>query len=221
MCLLLGPKDMDIECQEKKGRDRGRCLDACVLVSILVLFAALTAMAVVCVPVLMALRSQVGSVLHPFQFAKEELKGLSPSPAYKMQKFAFLEAVSSKLVNSTVEWAPVHYSAGESVGSNFNFDSKQHSLWPKRAGTYFIYLNLNLTCTYRCSTGLLSVNVGHKLSCQVHLLAGSEQASKRCWTVGWLDANTQLLTHMSVAKEGLENWKLELTGSNLGMFLVD
>ncbi|XP_061625482.1 uncharacterized protein LOC133476302 [Phyllopteryx taeniolatus] len=221
MCALLGPKDMDIECQEKKGRERVRCLDVCVVVSILVLFAALTVVAAACVPALMKLSSQVDSPLKPFQFATAELRGLSPSPAYQMQNFAFLEAVSSKLGNSTVQWDPVHYSAGESVGSNFQFDSKQHLLRPRRAGTYFIYLNLNLTCTYRCSAGLLSVRVGDKLSCQVHLLAESEQESKRCWTVGWLDTNTRLLTHMSVPKEGLQNWKLELNGSNLGMFLVD
>ncbi|XP_051941029.1 uncharacterized protein LOC127613814 isoform X1 [Hippocampus zosterae] len=223
MCALLGhrPKDMDIECPEKRSRDRGRCLDVCMLVSILVLFAALTALAVACIPVLMELRSTVDSRLPPFQSAPEELRGLASSPAYKMQNFAFLEAVSSKLINSTVQWDPVHYGTEKSIGSKFHFDSKQHSLWPRHAGIYFIYLNLNLTCTYNCNAGLLSVRVGDALSCQVELRAEPLPQSKNCWTVGWLDGNTRLLTHMSIPKEGLQDWKLELTGSNLGMFLVD
>lgn len=93
MCALLGhrPKDMDIECPEKRSRDRGRCLDVCMLVSILVLFAALTALAVACIPVLMELRSTVDSRLPPFQSAPEELRGLASSPAYKVHFGFFLK----------------------------------------------------------------------------------------------------------------------------------
>ncbi|XP_061130981.1 uncharacterized protein LOC133151726 isoform X1 [Syngnathus typhle] len=217
MCALLGQtlKDTDIECQENRRRDRGRCLDVCMVGSILVLYAALAAMAVVCLPVLM---THGDSKLQPYRSANEEQ---TQSPPYKMQNFAFLEAISSKLVNSTVQWDSVHYGTGKSVGTTFHFDSKQHSLRPRKAGMYFIYLNLNLTCTYNCNAGLLSVNVGDTLSCQVKLLADTPRQSKKCWTVSWLNGDTSLLTQMSVPEEGLQDWKLELNGSNLGIFLVD
>ncbi|XP_054635508.1 uncharacterized protein LOC129182891 [Dunckerocampus dactyliophorus] len=209
---------MDIECPEKRFRGRGQCMDACVVVSILVLYAAFTG----CVMVLMGLRSKMDSSPQHFPI---DPTGLTPNPAYKMQNFAFLEAVSSKLVNSTMQWAPVPYGAGKSVGSNFQFDENQHFLRPQRGGTYFMYLDLNVTCTCAfgcsCSAGRLSVQVGDMLSCQVELPEGSMPESKRCWTVSWMDSNTQLLTHMSVPKEGLKDWKLGLSGSNLGMFLVD
>nr|XP_057940188.1 uncharacterized protein LOC131136882 [Doryrhamphus excisus] len=224
MCALLGhrAKDMDMECPEKKYRGRRQCVDACMMVSILVLYAAFAALLTVCVTVLMEQRSKMNSSTQQFQFGST---GHAQNPAYKMQNFAFLEAVSSKLVNSTMQWAPVHYGTGMSVGSNFHFDSSQHSLRPQREGTYFLYLDLNLTCTCafgrHCSAGRLSVQVGDKLSCQVELPEGSMPESKRCWTVSWMDSDTRLLTHMSVPKNGLQNWKLELSGSNLGMFLVD
>ncbi|XP_077427314.1 uncharacterized protein LOC144055315 [Vanacampus margaritifer] len=222
MCTLLGqlPKDMDMECQQKRSRDRVRCLDVCVVTSIIVLLAALTAMAAVCVPVLITLQSEVHRLkVH----SGNKGEGSTPTTtAYKMQNFALLEAISSRLENSNVQWDSVHYGAGKSVGSNFHFDANQHSLSPRHAGTYFIYLNLNLTCTsYNCSAGLFSVHVGDKLSCQVKLQKESLQESKKCWTVSWLDGKTPLLTYMSVPKEGLQNWKLELVGSNLGMFLVE
>ncbi|XP_077461789.1 uncharacterized protein LOC144077726 [Stigmatopora argus] len=220
MCALLGReyKDMDIERHEKRDHSRGRvrCLDACIVVSIIVLYAVLGA--VVALSVLMKLQSKENQV---YQFGTEEPQGPTSSPAYKMQNFAFLEAISSELVNSTIKWEPVNYSGGQTVGSNYHFHPDQHWLRPTRAGSYFIYLNLNLTCTYKCSTGVLSVHVGDMLSCQVELLAESKQESKRCWTVQWLDSEKKLLTQMNVPKEGLENWKLELYGSNLGVFHVD
>lgn len=119
-------------------------------------------------------------------------------------------------------WTQVSYSAGKSVGSNFVFNEEQHSLTPVKAGTYFIYIELNLTCTYTCNKGLLSVRVGDKLTCEVELpdMADTTPVSKKCWMVSQLDGQ-RLLTQMTVPKEGLENWRLELSGSRLGMFLVD
>ncbi|XP_077380848.1 uncharacterized protein LOC144020855 [Festucalex cinctus] len=221
MCALLGqrPNDMDIECQQERSRDRVRCLDVCVVTSIIALFAALTAVAAVCVPVLITLQSKDLPNVH----SGNKGEASTPIPTeYKMQNFAYLEADSSRLENSNVQWASVHYGAKKSVGSNFHFDANQRSLLPKHAGNYFMYLDLNLTCTSNnCGAGLLSVRVGDKLTCQVNLQKGSLQESKKCWTVSWLDGKTPLLTHMTVPNEGLQDWKLELIGSNLVLLLLD
>ncbi len=123
-------------------------------------------------------------------------------------------------MTSTMQWAPVSYGAGNSVGSNFMFDPDQNSLQPLRVGTYFIYIDLNLTCTYNCSPGILTVRLDNKLTCEVDLPADSTPVSKKCWTVSQIDGQ-KLLAQMIVPKEGLREWKLELTGSGFGMFLVD
>lgn len=127
-----------------------------------------------------------------------------------------------KLENTTMVWAKVFQGEGSSVGRNFLFDSDQQSMMPSRAGTYFIFINLNLTCTHRCSAGLLTVHVGNKITCNVHLpeLADTTPVSKKCWTVSRIGSE-KLVSVMTVPKEGLNDWKLELTGSGFGMFLVD
>lgn len=116
---------------------------------------------------------------------------------------------------------PVPYAAGKSIGSNFEFDQLQNSLQPLQEGSYFMYIDLNLTCTYNCSAGILTVQVGDKLTCKVTLpsAANSKPVSKKCWTVKWINKE-KLCTQMTVT-EGVQNWKLELNSSGLGMFLVD
>lgn len=124
------------------------------------------------------------------------------------------------LNNSTMHLEPFPYAEGTSVGSNFKFDADQKSLMPKKAGTYFIYIDLSLTCTHKCNTGHLRVQVD-KLTCQMELptLANSTVVSKRCWTVSQFD-DQKLLAQMTVSK-GLENWKLVLSSSGMGIFLID
>lgn len=121
-----------------------------------------------------------------------------------------------------MHWGSVDYGTGQSVGSNFVFDSEQQSLKLNRAGTYFMYIDLNLTCTYKCSAGLLTVRMGDKLTCHVDLPANSRPVSKRCWTVTSMVAETRLLGQMTAPNvEKDQNWKLELIGSGFGIFLVD
>lgn len=134
----------------------------------------------------------------------------------------YLSPPIGKLQNSTMELSQIEYGAGLSVGSNFQFEEGTHSLKAKQVGYYFIYINLNLTCTYQCSAGLLSVRLGDKLTCEVELpaLADTTPVSRKCWTVSRLDGQ-KLFTQMTVPKEGLQNWRLELNTSGLGMFLVD
>lgn len=118
-------------------------------------------------------------------------------------------------------WAPVAYGTGDSVGSKFEFDRDQHSLKPRQTGNYFIYTELKLTCTYQCKAGLLRVMVGDKLTCEVELpeKADTIPVSKKCWTVSLVEGEG-LVTKMIAPKE-LQNWRLEMNSSGLGMFLVD
>ncbi|XP_069023619.1 uncharacterized protein [Embiotoca jacksoni] len=209
---------MDVESLQERGRRRGSCLDIFLVVSIVVLFVAVTALATGEAMVVMELWSKGDS--SSLSARRSNLTPGPSFPAYKMQNFAYLEAISSKLGNSTMKWASVHYGDGTSVGSNFIFNSEQDSLTPEQVGNYFMYLDLKLTCTFKCSAGLLRVQVNDKLTCEVELRPNSTSASKKCWTVSWLD-QPKLITQMTVPKEGLQNWKLELLGSGFGIFLVD
>lgn len=129
---------------------------------------------------------------------------------------------AADLKTSTMRWASIKYGEGTSLGSNFIFNSDKYSLTPQTSGTYFIYINLNFTCTYNCSAGVLSVHVGEELTCKVELKSVADETvvSEKCWTVSQIRGG-ELITQMTVPKEGLENWRLEKIGSGLGMFLVD
>lgn len=136
-----------------------------------------------------------------------------------------LSPSAGELNNSTMQWAPVNFDAQTSVGSNFLFDAAQHSLMAKKTGIYFIYIDLNLTCTYKCNGGLLSVSVGDKLTCKVELpeKADSTPVTRKCWTVSELKGNVteqRLLSQMTVPEKALKYWRLEQSGSGFGMFLV-
>ncbi|XP_040002475.1 uncharacterized protein LOC120800437 [Xiphias gladius] len=213
--------DMDVESLRRSGR-RGSCLDACLVMSVAFLFAAVTAVAAGGAMVAMDLQSKVKPPLQPLEYEKSQLAGPTVYPRYKMQNFAYLKANSSELKNSTMHWAPVYYGAGMSVGSNFLFNPEQQSLKPERSGMYFMYIDLNFTCTYTCEAGLLSVSVGSKLTCEVELPVSnsSTPVSKKCWAVTQMDGE-KLFTQMTVPEKGLQHWKLTLETSGFGMFLVD
>ncbi|KAF3687392.1 hypothetical protein EXN66_Car003064 [Channa argus] len=211
--------EMDVESLQKSERRRGNCLDAFLVVSIIFLFVALTGVAVLGMMAVMDLRS---NLRHPANGAQMvALTGDSPSPAYKMQNFAYLQASSSELRNSTMHWAVVQYGEGTSVGSNFKFNSELHSLEPLQVGTYFVYIYVNLTCTFQCNAGVLTMRLGDRFTCEVELPAGSTSVSRKCWTVSRMESQG-LVTHMTVSKSkaDMQYWKLELNSSGLGMFLV-
>ncbi|KAK9539864.1 hypothetical protein VZT92_002351 [Zoarces viviparus] len=212
-------KDMDVESHQRSGR-RGCCLDVFLVVSIIFLFVAVTAGAAGGVMVVMELRSKLESQRPFFESETSKLSADATDPTNKMQNVVYLESMSSELKSSTMRWAPANFGDVSSVGSNFVFDEEKHSLKAKRAGTYFMYVSLNLTCTFKCKEGLLIVRVGDKLTCEVQLPAEATVANKKCWAVSQLEGET-LDAEMTVPTEGLDNWKLEPRGSGLGMFLVD
>lgn len=208
-----------MESLEKRDARRGRCLDRCLVLSVIVLFAAVTALAVAGILVFQELR------LHP----KSEMSKVTSDArenTFKNQNFAYLEANSGHLMTRTMEWSAVSYRDGTSVGSNYVFDPKQHSLRVIQAGNYFMYLELNVTCHHRCEAGHFTVHLSDKLSCKVQLPANiSTPVNTNCWAVSWLSADTYLLSQMDVASvpigQSIKGWKLALRGSGFGMFLVN
>ncbi|XP_028257317.1 uncharacterized protein LOC114433146 [Parambassis ranga] len=215
---------VDVESLRESGRRRGSCLDSFLVTSIVVLFAAVTAVAVGGVMLAMELRSELRSQLEPLRSITvgrtSEFTGDigDTPPVYKMQNFAHLEDNSRELNNSTMKWFVVHYGHGTSVGSNFIYNSDDGSLMAKKTGSYFLYLDLKLECVHSCGAGILTVAVGNKLKCEVALQAGSVSESRRCWSVSGINTDDKLMGQMSVSGTNLNNWKLD---SQIGMFLID
>ncbi|XP_008315460.1 uncharacterized protein LOC103383911 [Cynoglossus semilaevis] len=209
---------MDVESLHKSDR-RGRSYhDVFVVMSIIFLFVTVAAMAAAGILFAVNLRSKVSPSALTFDMSDRQ----PAFPQYKIDKFAYLEAKTVELVTSTMHWHQVFYGPTVSVGSNFLFDQAQQSLKPQREGMYFMYIDLNITCTFRCNAGLLTITVGDHLTCQLTLpdMANSTAVHQKCWTVTKL--NTEgLLVQMTVPKDGLQHWKLNTKGSGFGIFLVD
>lgn len=220
----MGNQDtqMDVESQQKSGSRRGRCLDTFLVVSIIFLFVAVIALAAGGVIFVMKLTSELHSRGLPNLGATESVE--MSYQTYKMQNFAYLRAAESKLKTGNMALEAFIYGDEKSFGSNFDFDPKQLSLKPKKEGTYFIYIDLNFTCTNICPQGVVRVSVSDKLTCEVELPERSEPSAtpvnKRCWTVARIEPE-KLHTHMTVPETGFRNWMLEKKGSGLGVFLVD
>lgn len=209
---------MDVESLQKVARPRPRCLDVFLVVSITVLFMVVGAAAAGGVILAMEIRSERLGTPNTLTTNTEVV-----SSVYKMQNFAYLQANSSQVENSTMTWSPVYYGAGTSIGSRFSFNAEHHSLQPKQQGNYFIYLDLKFSCTYKCKAGLLTVQLGSHLNCSVQLPEWAEATpvSRKCWTVARMDGVERLVAQMIVPEAGLANWKLDLTSSGQGIFLVD
>lgn len=215
-------KQMDEESLQKSGSRRGRCLDTFLVVSIIFLSVAVIALAAGGVICVMKLTSELNSRTPAYQGPTDSTA--DNYQTYKMQNFAYLRAVESKLKTGNMALEAFSYGDGMSVGSNFEFNPIQYSLKIKKEGTYFIYTDLNFTCTNICPKGVVTVSVSDKLTCEVELPERSEPSatpvSKRCWTVARIEPE-KLHTQMTVPETGFSNWLLELKGSGLGVFLVD
>ncbi|CAG5928911.1 unnamed protein product, partial [Menidia menidia] len=207
---LMTSAELDVESLQKSGQRRRACLDAFLVGSVMLLFVAVSALTAGGLMVLKRLEGQ--KKIQPYGFQPENLKGVTPSPAYKASK--------SELDNATMTFAEVEYGAGTSVGSNFDWNGHQNSLQPKKKGVYFVYLTLSVSCTHECNAGLLRMTVDDILTCDVELEANKTSASKTCWTVSGLQGQ-RLSAQMRVLNDKLGNWKLVLKDSSLGIFLVD
>lgn len=201
----------DVESAGERLSRRG-CLDAFFTLSIIFLFVALTVVTVFGVTVVMEKSSSPTS----------ESRSEDTMPRkYKTENFAYLRSISSHLnLNSTMQFQSIPDGEGTSVGSNFDFDPDQHSLGVKQEGSYLVYADLKVTCTYVCSPGLLSVRVGDKLTCDVKLPSNVRFMTWKCSTVTRLQKG-RFLTQITVPEGGLPNWKLDVSGSGLGLFFLD
>lgn len=133
---------------------------------------------------------------------------------------------AGQLKNGSMYWKPIKYRDTSTIGSRYRFDSNHHALTMLEDGTYFLYIELNVTCTSSCSKGSLSVTFedgqGNKpLSCSLHLKT-PETSVKKCWTViPHLPSKSRLMARMHATVSALDGWKLELNHSGFGLFLVD
>lgn len=190
---------MEAAGQWRSGRG---CLDVFFTLSIIFLFVALTVVTVLGVA------------------SKPPPPDRMP-PKYKADHFAYLISISSHLnLNSTMRFSLIADGEGTSVGSNFDFDPDQHSLAVKREGNYLMYVDLKVACTSVCRPGLLGVRVGDKLTCDVKLPSNARFMTWKCSTVTRLQKG-RFLTQITVPEEGLPNWKLDVSGSGLGVFFLD
>ncbi|XP_038834912.1 uncharacterized protein LOC120032802 [Salvelinus namaycush] len=222
---------MDVESQ-KSARPRGRCLDVFLVGSIVLLFLTVATVVVLGTLALVKLRSEIGvkpSVVD-MQGTSETHHGVPrPLTAYKMQNVAYVQLTSAELENSTMSWAQVEHGQESSVGDQYRYNPQQHTLQTKQDGLYFLYLDLQLTCTAKCKRGTLVVQIeshrNEKLTCQVELPEWSVSnpvttVTRKCWRVTRLDSKSQLMGHMVVQEAQDTFWKLVLNGSGMGVFLL-
>lgn len=209
---------VDVESLKSNERRRGTCVDVFLGISVLILFLAVTALGVGGMLMVKELRSE--HQVPPPMF--DHLKAGDSLGSYKGQNIAYLKPAKSHLDNFTIPWRPVKFGEGTSVGKNYEYDSTKRSLKPANEGFYFIYIQVTVSCTHKCSAGILKLDVLEKLTCSVELTADVEKSpvSKKCWTVSRLSGE-ELIAHMTVPKNGLTNWSLDLNASHFGMFLVD
>ncbi len=79
-------KEMDVESLQKSGRRRGSCLDIFVVMSIIFLFMALAAVAVIGTMFAVEVRSKLDTTRQSITVGTEtsKLTGDTPDPAYKV-----------------------------------------------------------------------------------------------------------------------------------------
>ncbi|XP_062311540.1 uncharacterized protein LOC134016152 [Osmerus eperlanus] len=222
---------MDVESLKNSARPRVRCLDVFLVVSVISLFLAVVAVAGLGTMAISELRLSVKSRssvnVQPSWLteagSQARLNSDSGSTVYKMQNFAYLRASTSEPQNSTLALSPVAYGSGSSVGSIYDYNTAQNILRLTRSSSYFLYLDLHLTCTARCPRGHLTVTVGEHLTCRVELpeWAESTPITRKCWVVTQMEADSRLVAQMTVPEQGAKLWRLDENHSGLGIFLVD
>ncbi|XP_055081285.1 uncharacterized protein LOC129456657 [Periophthalmus magnuspinnatus] len=217
----MGPNDTtDIESLQKGDARRGRGLDFCLVLSVIVLFTGLVALAVAGVLVIHDLQSQLQhkrvQSVPPVPEAAHVVVD-APGKSLKMQS-VYLGATSYELNNKTMTLDP---QSERPLGSNFEFNPVRHTLSVKH-GTYFLYMEVNVTCLSRCQSGVFTIRVSDKLSCEMKLpnSTDSQPIQRKCWTVTSLSKKTELLAQMTLPHGPLPHWRLELRGSGFGLFLV-
>ncbi|XP_059902686.1 uncharacterized protein LOC132453759 [Gadus macrocephalus] len=208
---------MDVESLKKSGSSRVRCLDAFLVVSIVLLFAAV---GVLTVGLFFGTKAETASSPQPY----------ASDVGDKMQNVAYLKPHLRNLENGTMRWTAVSRGAGNSVGSLFDFNPDHHSIRTTRDGQYFIYIELKLNCstTPVCDAGRFTVSIGDsrdsrdsRLTCNFELPEWKETTPvyRKCWQVTRMDKEMRLVTQMT-AQQQLNKWTIDVAASEQGIYLV-
>ncbi|KAL1005447.1 hypothetical protein UPYG_G00059260 [Umbra pygmaea] len=214
---------MDVESQMDSVRPRGRCLDIFLVGTVIFLFLTVSAGFVLGSGAIMQLQSKLDGLI------PVPTEPLTTDPTYKMQNVAYIQPENSELKKGTMSWVAFNYGETSSVSNLYFYDNKQHTLRLKQDGYYFLYLDLNFTCTGKCLNVTLTINVTNNnknmLTCKVDLPKWSpgqmNTVTHKCWTVKQLTSNSKLLSHMEVSTDTEKAlWKLEHSNSAMGVFLV-
>ncbi|XP_077054701.1 uncharacterized protein LOC143706564 [Siphateles boraxobius] len=218
---------------ESQSRSRGRCLDTFLIVSVIALF----------VMFAVALAGALWFAKH----IENEINGRKPREseseastgsrianfadtgnAYKMQNFAFLRPIKSELTSENMAWEGIAYGKAHTIGSLYSYDKSQKALDVKNSGSYFLYVQLSLSCNGICSPGQFTVSFYNHLnskvlSCTVSLPeeSGTDPISQTCWHVVTFTENGKRLMAKSEIQGSLGDWRLQVNNSGFGMFLVD
>ncbi|TTE81758.1 hypothetical protein Baya_14968 [Bagarius yarrelli] len=221
----------DVESLHPVPRQRGRCLDAFLLGSVLTLFIMALSGAALAVWTVKDLRaemeSKAGSHASVASYRTNEFPPNMDS-SYKLKNFAYLTAISAdgEIKNGNMLWKPLKYGNSSTVGSSYSYDSVNAVLTMNQEGAYFLYTQLNLTCVNVCSEGTLTVTFevdrNVVLSCSLHLSSMTfHPAVEKCWTViPQLSKGSRLLARIHLTMSP-KKWRLDLNHSGFGMFLVD
>ncbi|XP_017538744.1 uncharacterized protein LOC108411610 [Pygocentrus nattereri] len=220
----------DLESLEN-GAARSRCrrMDACLVGSVLALFALTVAGFALALLFALGLKTEVDNI---------KKRHVSDSPAlgfqhadagsnYKAQNFAYLRATNSEVKPGVMLWESISYGNGKTVGSAYTYNSNHGMLRVEREGGYFLYTQLNLSCVHQCNNAsltltFLSEDKNEQLSCTVKLSATHwDPVVRKCWNViPHLEKKTQLLARIT-SDTDLNSWQLDLNSSGFGIFLVD
>ncbi|KAF4118026.1 hypothetical protein G5714_000077 [Onychostoma macrolepis] len=221
----------DVESQSPAARPRSRYLDTFLTVSVIALFF----MFMVTLAGALYFAKHIEDEINAR--ATRHVDGVTDSlvasirdsgNAYKMQNFAYLRATESELKTGVMAWEPFAFGKGQTIGSLYSYEKKQNVLNINESGSYFLYVQLNFSCSGQCPSGQFTVIFSNKhnseeLTCTVLLPEWSKEMphTQTCWRIVTFPENENRLMAKSQIKGTLDNWKLEMNDSGFGMFLVD
>ncbi|XP_066564192.1 uncharacterized protein LOC136752613 [Amia ocellicauda] len=198
---------------------RGRCLDRCLLGSVVCLFVLLAA--AVCGGAVLLLR------LKSADSSPVALRMVGHGSAAHYQNVAFLQPiVTDQIKKHTIQWEEEKSALGNSVGTHFKYDKDNGALTIKVDGMYFLSFDMALKCNAVCekaATVTVTFQTGkeHVLECQVDIPKDSVSVPvKQCQAMRRLSKNDSLLAKMNVTVSELE-WQLENDKSRFVIFLID
>lgn len=125
-------------------------------------------------------------------------------------------------------WEGFDYGKTHTIGSLYSYDKSHKALDVTYSGSYFLYVELSLSCTGICSPGIFNVSFYNRhdskeFSCTVLLpkVNGSEPVRRTCWHVVTFPEDGNRLMAKSEIQGSLDDWSLLFNDSGFGIFRVD